>query len=209
MPDDDAIKIIMPLFAPDSIQLLQSLYRWAQVDASDIDDAKYTLLQKTAKLLSRLGGWIEKNPALLPDTSDLPGFFELLFEVAKNLSLKVSEPALRLWTHLLRMRVLKDSAIIQQSVGPLMEMCSQRLVRYEALPEDTNDPTVMFINEDFDTLPEKAIRSGSLLRKRTILSRTSKTAIPCSRLSFRISNPLSPCTSRTQLSNGGYCPRLL
>jgi exportin-5 len=164
MPDDDALKIVMPLFASDSVQSLQSVYQWAKVDPNDIDDQKYTLLQKTSKLLSRLGAWIEKNPALLPETSDLPRFFELLFEVARDVSLKVSEPVLRLWTHLLRIPTLRDSAIIQQSIGPLMEMCSRRLVRYEALPEDTNDPIVMFVNEDFDTIPEKHMFLGNYRR---------------------------------------------
>jgi exportin-5 len=164
MSDEDALKIVMPLFTSESIQSLQSVYQWAKVDVNDIDDAKYTLLQKTSKLLSRLGAWIEKNPALLPESSDLPRFFELLFEVARDLSLKVSEPVLRLWTHLLRIPTLRNSAIIQQSIGPLMEMCSQRLVRYEALPEDTNDPIVIFINDDFDTLPEKHMFLGNYRR---------------------------------------------
>ena len=164
MPDDDALKIVMPLFGTESVQSLQATYQWAKVDPNDIDDAKYTLLQKTAKLLSRLGAWIEKNPALLPESSDLPRFFELLFEVARDLSLKVSEPVLRLWTHLLRIPTLRDSAIIQQSIGPLMEMCSQRLVRYESLPEDTDDPIVTFINDDFDTIPEKHMFLGNYRR---------------------------------------------
>ncbi|KIV99830.1 uncharacterized protein PV09_08500 [Verruconis gallopava] len=164
MPDDDALKIVMPLFSSESVNSLYNTYQWARVSADDIDDAKYTLLQKTSKLLSRLGAWIEKNPALLPESSDLPRFFELLFEVARDLSLKVSEPVLRLWTHLLRIPTLRDSVIIQQSIGPLMEMCSRRLVRYEALPEDTDDPIVVFINEDFDTLPEKHMFLGNYRR---------------------------------------------
>ena len=164
MPDEDALKIVMPLFGTESVQSLHSAYQWARVDANDIDDAKYTLLQKIAKFLSRLGAWIEKNPALLPDSSDLPRFFELIFEVARDLSLKVSEQVLRLWTHLLRIPTLRDSAIIQQSIGPLMEMCSQRLVRYESLPEDTDDPIVIFINEDFDTIPEKHMFLGNYRR---------------------------------------------
>jgi exportin-5 len=153
--DEDFVKIVTPLYAHDSVESLRSVYHWAAVNAQDIDDAKYTILKKLSKLLSRLGGWVEKRPNLLPEGSDLQGFFGLLFEVAKNISLSVSEPVLRIWSHLLRSRVLKDSEIIQQSIGPLMEMCSQRLVRYESLPDDSSDETFLFLAEDFDTLPEK------------------------------------------------------
>jgi exportin-5 len=153
--EEDFVKIVTPLYVHDSVESLRSVYNWATVDSNDIDDMKYTILKKLAKLLSRLGSWVEKRPNLIPEESDLQGFFGLLFEVTKNTSLSVSEPVLRVWAHLLRSRVLKDSPIIQQSIGPLMEMCSQRLVRYEALPDDSDDPTFVFLNEDFDTLPEK------------------------------------------------------
>jgi exportin-5 len=164
MPDDDFVKIVTPLYASDSVASLRSVYRWAAVEPQDIDDQKYLVLQKLAKLLSKLGAWIEKRPNLIPDSSDLPAFFELLFEVAKDVSLRVSEPVLRVWTHLLRSRALKDSPVIQQSIGPLMEMCSQRLVRYESLPEDSNDPTLMFLENDFDTIPEKHAFLGNYRR---------------------------------------------
>jgi hypothetical protein len=51
MADEDAQKIVMPLFATDSVQSLQSVYQSAKVDPNDIDDQKYLLLQKTAKML--------------------------------------------------------------------------------------------------------------------------------------------------------------
>jgi exportin-5 len=146
------------------VALLRDVYRWAAVDAQDIDDQKYLVLQKLAKLLTKLGLWIEKRPSLVPDSSDLPAFFELLFEVAQDVSLKVSDPVLRLWSGLLRSRALKDSPVIQQSIGPLMEMCSRRLVRYESLPEDSDDPTLLFLENDFDTIPEKHAFLGNYRR---------------------------------------------
>ena len=130
MADEDAMKIVMPLFATDSVQSLQSVYQSAKVDPNDIDDQKYLMLQKTAKMLARLGAWIEKNSNLLPESSDLPRYFELMFEVARDLSLKVSEPVLRLWTHLLRIPTPRDSAIIQQS-SPICVFVSLRELRQE------------------------------------------------------------------------------
>jgi exportin-5 len=158
------VKIVTPLYASDSVASLRAVYRWAVVDAHNIDDQKYLVLQKLAKLLTKLGLWIEKRPSLVPDSSDLPSFFELLFEVAKDISLKVSEPVLHLWAILLRSRALKDSPVIQQSIGALMEMCSQRLVRYESLPEDSDDPTLLFLENDFDTIPEKHAFLGNYRR---------------------------------------------
>lgn len=45
-----------------------------------------------------------------------------------------------------------------------MEMCSQRLVRYESLPEDSDDPTMLFLANDFDTVPEKHAFLGNYRR---------------------------------------------
>ncbi|KAF2427661.1 hypothetical protein EJ08DRAFT_615639, partial [Tothia fuscella] len=162
--EEDFVTIVTPLYVHDSVESLRSVYNWATVDANDIDDTKYTIVKKLAKLLSRLGSWMEKRPNLIPEESDLTGFFNLLFDVTKNISLSVSEPVLRVWSHLLRSRVLKDSPVISQSIGPLMEMCSQRLVRYEALPDDSDDPTFLFLNEDFDTIPEKHAFLGNYRR---------------------------------------------
>ena len=43
-------------------------------------------------------------------------------------------------------------------------MCSQRLVRYEAFPDDSNDPTIIFLNDDIDTLPERHAFLGNYRR---------------------------------------------
>ncbi|KAE9981484.1 hypothetical protein BLS_007313 [Venturia inaequalis] len=45
-----------------------------------------------------------------------------------------------------------------------MEMCSSRLVRYESLPEDSEEPTVLFLEHDFDTIPEKHAFLGNYRR---------------------------------------------
>lgn len=43
-------------------------------------------------------------------------------------------------------------------------MCSSRLVRYENLPEDTQDPTLLLLLEDTDTIPERHAFLGNYRR---------------------------------------------
>lgn len=49
-------------------------------------------------------------------------------------------------------------------VGGLLETCCARLIRYEALPEDTEDITLQFLNEDIDTVPERHAFLGNYRR---------------------------------------------
>ena len=48
--------------------------------------------------------------------------------------------------------------------GILLEICSRRLLRYEALPEDSNLPAIVFLNEDVDTMPERHAFLGNYAR---------------------------------------------
>ncbi|KAJ0384835.1 hypothetical protein COL922a_007566 [Colletotrichum nupharicola] len=49
-------------------------------------------------------------------------------------------------------------------VGPLLEVCGSRLIRFENLPEDTHDPTFLFLMEDTDTVPERHAFLGNYRR---------------------------------------------
>lgn len=76
----------------------------------------------------------------------------------------VSIPVLHSWARLLRHPSIRDSAHVTQSIGPLLETCSHRLVRYEALPEDPKNATLHFLNEDIDTVPERHAFLGNYRR---------------------------------------------
>ncbi len=54
--------------------------------------------------------------------------------------------------------------VVASLTAPLLETCTQRLVHYENLPEDSNDPTILFLNEDIDTLPERHAFVGNYRR---------------------------------------------
>jgi exportin-5 len=46
----------------------------------------------------------------------------------------------------------------------LLELCSQRLIRYEALPAEADVPALQFLNEDLDTVPDRHAFLGNYAR---------------------------------------------
>ena len=112
-----------------------------------------------------IGEFIEHRPSALPHHgSDLASFFNLLLEILRSSSLVASIPVLHAWTRLLRSRAVNGSDAIIRLTPNLLEICSSRLLRYEALPDDTDDVTFRFLNEDFDTIPERHAFLGNYRR---------------------------------------------
>ena len=82
----------------------------------------------------------------------------------KNDSLQVSIPALHLWVKFLHSEMISKSPAVQTVIGDLLETCSHRLVRYEALPQGTNNPSITYLNEDIETMPERHAFLGNYAR---------------------------------------------
>lgn len=100
-----------------------------------------------------------------PDRIDFQGFLQLLLLITQSQSLVISIPVLVTWTRLLNNRTLGPSiASMPMFIGPLLECCSSRLLRYENLPEDTQDATFLFLLEDTDTVPERHAFLGNYRR---------------------------------------------
>lgn len=68
------------------------------------------------------------------------------------------------WTKLLGHSSIGPMVAKSPLVASLLEVCSSRLVRYESLPEDTDDPTLKFLLEDTDTIPERHAFLGNYRR---------------------------------------------
>ena len=111
-----------------------------------------------------LGRLLVERPSYLPDGSDLDGFVDLLMSVMKNDSLQVSIPALHLWVKFMHVEVISEAAAVQRIIPSLLETCSQRLIRYEALPRDSSHPSIIFLNEDIETVPERHAFLGNYAR---------------------------------------------
>lgn len=116
--------------------------------------------------MSYVAGFLEESHFAsqleLQGGPDLGYFFEFLISILRNQSLTVSIPILHSWSRLLSPGKLKMD--ITSLFPPLLEICTQRLVRYETLPEDSDDPTIIFLNEDIDTIPERHAFVGNYRR---------------------------------------------
>lgn len=108
--------------------------------------------------------FIEQKPRSIPDGSDFAGILGFLFDIMRNPSLVVSIPVLHCWTKLLRSPVVRENDTIKSMIGGLLETSCSRLIRYESLPEDTEDVTLQFLSEDIDTVPERHAFLGNYRR---------------------------------------------
>ncbi len=114
--------------------------------------------------MSSLGNFIDQKTAIIPDDCDLPNLLNLFLAIVQSRSLVVSIPVLVTWTRLLRSEDIGGSPTVNPLIGPLLETCSSRLVRYENFPEDSNDPSLVFLLNDIDTIPERHAFLGNYRR---------------------------------------------
>ncbi|KAK2745216.1 hypothetical protein FQN55_006341 [Onygenales sp. PD_40] len=152
------------IYQTQNLHLLKSLYDWSVVDANDIIESKYSVSKKLSELISYIAGFLEEKNFDFHQGIDLTNFFPFLVTILQHPSLTVSIPVLHSWSRLLASEKITGMEVIHRLVAPILETCTQRLVRYEALPEDTENPTIIFLNEDIDTVPERHAFVGNYRR---------------------------------------------
>jgi len=111
-----------------------------------------------------LGNYLERKFSTIPPRANIQGFLQLLMLVVQSQSLVVSIPVLVTWTRLLSHRALGPATAGMPFIVDLLELCSNRLLRYENLSEDTEDPTYVLLIEDTDTIPERHAFLGNYRR---------------------------------------------
>lgn len=74
--------------------------------------------------------------------------------IVEHQSLTISIPVLHSWSRLLELPKIINLSAINDFIVPLLEICTVRLLRYDSFPEESNDPSVTFLHEDIDTVPE-------------------------------------------------------
>jgi exportin-5 len=163
-PEESITILACPVLSTDGLGLLTRFYESACGTSDDIDDEKYTMLKKFAEMVCALGAFWESRPKVITEKCDTSGILKLFVGMMQNPSLVVSIPIVYLWTRLLSVSEVTNSSDIMQIVGPLLEVCSQRLLRYENLPTQSTDQTLAFLHEDFDTMPERHAFVGNYRR---------------------------------------------
>ncbi|KAG5290004.1 nuclear import and export protein Msn5 [Histoplasma ohiense] len=152
------------VYQTQNIHVLQNLYNWSIVDVHDISVSKYNISKKLSELISYIAGFLEEKNFDFHKDIDLATFFPFLMNILQHPSLTVSIPILHSWSRLLLLSKITGLDVIHRLIAPILETCTQRLVRYETLPEDTDDPTIIFLNEDIDTIPERHAFVGNYRR---------------------------------------------
>lgn len=117
-------------------------------------------------MVSYVAGCLE-DERFLRDTMnrlDLPPFYNFMINIMQHQSLTVSIPVLHLWSRLLAMQKIGGSEFVVSQTPVFLNVCTQRLIRWESLPTESDDPTVQFLIEDIDTAPERHAFVGNYRR---------------------------------------------
>ncbi|KAL2135694.1 hypothetical protein VTI74DRAFT_7375 [Chaetomium olivicolor] len=162
--DGEFVGLVVPMYSPAMVDLSRRLYEWSVVNAHDIDDDKYQFAKKFSEMLCSLGNYLDRKFVAIPPHVNVQGFLELLLLVVQSQSLVVSIPVLVTWTRFLSHRALGTAAADTPLIVSLLELCSDRLIRYESFPEDAEDPIYVLLAEDTDTIPERHALLGNYRR---------------------------------------------
>lgn len=115
-------------------------------------------------MLSSLGDYLGRKFSKVPQDIAIDDFLQLLVQAVQNQSLMVSIPVLVTWTKLLGNSLVNPAERFSAMIGPLLEVAMSRLMRYEHLPEDSSDPSLLFLIDDTDTMPERHAFLGNYRR---------------------------------------------
>jgi exportin-5 len=87
-----------------------------------------------------------------------------MVNIMQHQSLTVSIPCLHLWSRLLQNSKISNLDFVVEQTPQFLNICTQRLLRWESLPTESEDPTVQFLVEDIDTVPERHAFVGNYRR---------------------------------------------
>jgi exportin-5 len=189
--------LIRQMLRADRQTALRAAYEQAYAGPGE-DDEKHTLQKKMAGLLSTLADSVAQHITIVDQTVDLPSFYAFLLLTAQSKSLQVSIGAIHSWSKQL---IVQENVIIDlvlAALPSLLQICSERLLRYEALAEDTEDETLQFLNDDFDTIPERHAFLGNYRRYCNVVIQSITRTRPIEALSYVLGE------TQSMLVNGPY-----
>ncbi|KAF2166133.1 hypothetical protein M409DRAFT_55012 [Zasmidium cellare ATCC 36951] len=182
---------------PDRVGLIRQTFEQTSTGPGE-DEEKYTLQKKMSELLSVLAEAVGQHPAVADDSVDLASLFDVLLLVLQHKSLTVSIPVLHSWTRLLSVQEDKIVDLVLAALPTLLQVCSERLLRYEALSDEVDDEVLQFLGEDFDTIPERHAFLGNYRRYCTTIIQSIARSRPIDALSIVLQE------MQSMLENGPY-----
>ena len=106
-------------------------------------------------MLSYIAGFLEEKAFPIEGHEvNISFLLHLLVSVIQHQSLTVSIPVLHAFSKLMASERIGNMDVVTSLVPSLLGICTERLVRWESMPADSENPTVVFLNEDIDTTPE-------------------------------------------------------
>ena len=165
LTDAEVHSLVYPLVQPGSVSILQQVYDWSIVGVEEVLSQQYAISKKLAELMSLLSDLMTRLPP--PETTDLDvsAFLQFMIHVARHDSLIVSIAAIHSWERLFTMPAWRRTDVVSSCVSSLLGMVLPRLIQYDQMPDDTDEPAVVFVAEEIEIFPE---RQGFFLNYRRL-----------------------------------------
>ena len=112
------------------------------------------------KVVSRLGLFLGAEP-VREHSSSLFDFMKMMAIMVEHPSLEVSMPIMYTMSKLYAEWHSKLRDALMMVMGPYIKVGTERLLRYDLFPEDSNEPSVLFSAYDSEDFPERHAMIGN------------------------------------------------
>lgn len=165
LEDPDVESLVYPMCQPENCAILQQLYDWSVVSVDEIESSKYTISKKLSEMISQIADYISQKPPSSDTNIDFSFFLKFMIRIAQHESPIVSIPVIHSWTKLLTQKYWRKSQAVNSCMGSLLEFACQRTLQYDMLPDQENEPAVVFVHDEIELFPE---RQGFFLNYRKL-----------------------------------------
>ncbi|KPI44323.1 uncharacterized protein AB675_8579 [Cyphellophora attinorum] len=165
LQDGEIRSLVYPLCQPGSVSILRQVYEWSVVGFEEVISQQYAISKKMAELISLLSDLLTKIAPPEMSSLDVSSFLDFLISIAKHDSLIVSIAAMHSWDRLLSMKSWRRTDVVSNCVPALLDVVLPRLIQYDQMPDDTEEPAVLFVTEEIEIFPE---RQGFFLNYRRL-----------------------------------------
>lgn len=165
LEDADVRMLVVPLCCTENIFALRDLYRKSVVGVDEIESPRYTISKKLSEMVSYLAGLLVHTSHDYIVDQDTSAFLEFMVEICQHESLIVSIPTTHAWVKILGSGKWRKSSSVAACVGPLLRFACQRTIQYDLLGDDSDEPAVVFVNDEIELSTE---RSGFFLNYRRL-----------------------------------------